>query len=365
MAGSSVRRIVIFGGYGAVGREAAAELAADGREVVLAGRNPHKARTVPGTRLVRADLADATQVAAALDGAYAVLMCAETGNADLARSCFERGVHYLDVTASAEILAAIEKCDTVAEEHGAVGVLSLGLAPGVTNLLARHVAERTRQALPEGEPPQDAPAPARELRIGVLLGSGEAHGPAAVRWTLDSLGVLDGSWQMPFPGRRRTVHRFPFSDQFTLPRTLGVDRITTGLALDSRPLTALLAAARRPWPARIMRSGAVESLLGRVHIGSDRFVVQVDSGVPAGLGPDAEPLAAARFSGRLQGRVTGLAAALMIRRLDELPSGVRHIEELVEPADFLAELAGHGFELELPHDPAIGRENAQNLPTAR
>ncbi|MCF2531281.1 NAD(P)H-binding protein [Yinghuangia soli] len=343
MAGGDAGKIVIFGGYGAVGREAARELASDGREIVLAGRNPQKAREVPGTRLVRADLADEGRVAAVLEGAYAVLMCAEAGNASLARACFERGVHYLDVTASQDILAAVAEAGAAAERNGAVGVLSLGLAPGVTNLLAAHAVRRLGGR-------------ADEVRIGVLLGSGEAHGPAAVRWTLDGLGALDGSWHVQFPGGRRsgrrsgrrTVHRFPFSDQFTLPHTLGVPRVRTGFALDSRLLTALLAAARRPWPARIMRSRPVESLLGKVHVGSDRFVVQVDADGPGG----AEGTVSVRFSGRRQGRATGLAAALMIRRLPGLPAGVRHIEELVDPADFLGELASHGFALEL--DPLAG-----------
>ncbi|GAA2299460.1 hypothetical protein GCM10010402_67660 [Actinomadura luteofluorescens] len=81
-----------------------------------------------------------------------------------------------------------------------VAGLSVGLAPGVTNLLARE-------------------AGGGDVEIGVLIGAGDRHGPSAVDWTLDSLASLGESWRMRFPAPYgvRTVHRFPFSDQYTLP----------------------------------------------------------------------------------------------------------------------------------------------------
>lgn len=314
-------RVLILGGYGAVGREAAAELVASGLQVRLAGRHPERARSVPGTELIEVDLADNAQVAAALDGTDIVLMCAERNNAEVARACFERGVHYLDVTATHSVIAELEQLHELAATNKAVGVLSVGLAPGVTNLLARHAVENSTE---------------RSVRIGALLGSGEAHGPAAVRWTLDGLGALTGSWQMDFPGGPRTVHRFPFSDQYTLPRTLGIDHAETGFALDSRALTAALASARLPVLGPMMRSSAAQWLLGHLHIGSDRIVVRAESGS-----------AAATFAGNRQSRATGLVAALLVRRLFEFPVGVRHIEQLVDPAEFLNQLTVYGFELDL------------------
>ncbi|MFD0775989.1 hypothetical protein ACFQZ2_18805, partial [Streptomonospora algeriensis] len=57
---------------------------------------------------------------------------------------------------------------------------------------------------------------------------------------------------------------------------------------------------------------------------------------------------AAWFSGRSQSRATGVAAALLALRLPELPPGVHHIEQVLDAPEFLAELAGTGFELALP-----------------
>ncbi|GAB4584578.1 hypothetical protein Ntsu_24100 [Nocardia sp. IFM 10818] len=392
---------MILGGYGAVGREAAALLVATEAHVVLAGRDPAKAIPVPGASLTQVDAADPAQVAALLDGAPGtpgsaepprgannahtgtsamrrsaggilrsgsdathdhtgeqpddttevhdgtaerrggaiercdgaadqrdgadrrhgradvVVMCAESHNAAVARACFERGIHYLDVTAARAVIAELEALHEVAAANNAVGVLSVGLIPGVSNLLARMVIERS---------------PAAEIRIGALLGSGEAHGRAAIRWTLDGLGALSGSWRMTFPQGCRTVHRFPFSDQYTLSATLGVSRVRTGLALDSRLLTSLLAAARRPGMGRLMRGRAVEAALARVHVGSDRFALKVESDV-----------AGAWFTGRRQSRATGVAAALLAERVHRFPAGVRHIEQLVDPVEFLADLHRHGF----------------------
>lgn len=303
-----MERVVVFGGYGAVGREAVALLRGS-CEVVVAGRDPERARSVPGAVPVRVDLREPGEVERVVEGADAVLMCVDVANARVAKACLERGVHYADVSASLDRLAAIGGLT-----GPATGLLSVGLAPGVTNLLARQVVEATG---------------AREVEIGVLLGAGERHGPAALEWTLDGLGELGDAWRMPFPGGERTVRGFPFSDQHTLPATLPLDRARTGLALDSRLLTALLPAAARV--RHRLRP------LTKVHVGSDRFAVTVRAGGVV-----------ASFSGRRQSRATGVVAALLVERLPELPEGVWHVEQVVAPGPFLAEVAAHGFAYDAP-----------------
>ncbi|MFD0664937.1 saccharopine dehydrogenase NADP-binding domain-containing protein [Thermocatellispora tengchongensis] len=200
-------RIVILGGYGAVGREAAGALSRwYPGEIVVAGRDPGKARPVTGAVPLRLDVRDQAAVERAVTGAHAVLMCAERDNARVARSCLDRGVHYLDVSASHRLLARIERLNGHARSRSVTALLSVHLAPGVTNLLARHCVT--------------APGDAEEVRIGVLLGGGERHGPAAIRWTLDGLGEPGTSWRMRFPEPYgvRAVHAFPFSDQHTCRR---------------------------------------------------------------------------------------------------------------------------------------------------
>ncbi|TYB62246.1 NAD(P)H-binding protein [Nonomuraea sp. PA05] len=320
--------ILILGGYGAVGREAAHALTGHpDTNVVVAGRNPGKATPIPATTAMRVDAADSTDLAKALDGVDTVLMCAEIDNVRVARACVERGIDYVDVTASHHLLAGLQTLDGPARQHGATIALSVGLIPGITNLLARVCAERS---------------PSGELLIGALLGSGEAHGPAALAWTLDGLGQLEGSWSMPFPEPygERTVHRFPFSDQFTLPGTLGLTSARTGLCLDSRLVTRLLSVAGRPAVARLLRRPQVRRLLlsalSTAHVGGDGFAVTVRCGTIQ-----------ASLAGRRQSRATGRVAARLIRQLPGLPPGAAHIEQLVDPVPFLTELATDGFALDL------------------
>ncbi|MCN0179849.1 saccharopine dehydrogenase family protein [Salinispora arenicola] len=323
-----MNRVLVLGGYGAVGLHAVTALVAHlpATNVVVAGRNPHRAPRVPGSTAVRLDAADPGDLATALNGVDAVLMCAELDNARVARACLERGIHYVDVSASHHLHVEIEQLDELASQRQATAALSVGLVPGVSNLLARHCVEQSTT---------------RQVHIGVLLGSGERHGPAALAWTLDGLGRLEGRWTMRFPAPygERTVHRFPFSDQYTLSSTLDV-AASTGLCLDSRLATALLAAAGRPGIARSLRRPRIRRIvldaLARTHLGGDGFAVTVDSGTSQ-----------ASFSGHQQSRATGLAAALLVRDLPALPSGVRHIEHLVEPEAFLTELAASGFLLDL------------------
>ncbi|ABP53619.1 saccharopine dehydrogenase family protein [Salinispora tropica] len=323
-----MNRILVLGGYGAVGLHAVTALVSHLRttDVVVAGRNPHRAPRVPGSTVVRLDAADSGDLATALNGVDAVLMCAELDNARIARACLERGIHYVDVSASHQLHVEIEQLDELAAQRQATAALSVGLVPGVSNLLARHCVEQSTT---------------RQVHIGVLLGSGERHGPAALAWTLDGLGRLHGSWAMRFPAPHgeRTVHRFPFSDQYTLSTTLNV-AASTGLCLDSRLTTALLAAAGQPGIARLLHRPWVRRImldaLAKIKVGGDGFAVTVDSGASQ-----------ASFSGRQQSRATGLAAALLIRDLPAMPSGVRHIEHLVEPRAFLTELAANGFTLNL------------------
>jgi saccharopine dehydrogenase-like NADP-dependent oxidoreductase len=218
-------RILVLGGYGAVGREVAA-LAhhLPTASVIVAGRNPHTARPIPGTTRVRVDATDPGELTRALHGVDTVLMCAELDNPRVARACLERSIDYLDVSASHQVLVGIGELDYLARRNDATAVLSVGLAPGVTNLLARHCLEHSST---------------REARVSST-----------------------GSWPMRFPAPHgiRTVHRFPFSDQYTLSDALDA-AVHTGLCLDSRLVTALPATAGRPAVAGLLRRPKIRKFL--------------------------------------------------------------------------------------------------------
>ena len=88
---------------------------------------------------------------------------------------------------------------------------------------------------------------ATHFRIGVLLGLGDSHGPAAIDWTLGSLGPLDRGDIQPLrfgrDRRARPTIPFDFSDQHSLMRR-GYPPVETRLALAS-PLIF-------PWSLRLL-----------------------------------------------------------------------------------------------------------------
>lgn len=344
--------IVVVGGYGAVGRVVCETLADrfPGR-VVAGGRSMARAeafaRSTGGrVRPRRLDPADSRALEETLAGARVVVACAGRDDVDLARACLERGVHYVDVSASYPFLLGVERLAALARERGAAAVLSVGLAPGLTNLLAR----RCREALGE----------VRSLDVAVLLGLGEAHGEAAVRWTVDNLDRRfaapgpDGPREVEsltdpkatvFPGGygRRVAYRFDFADQHVVARTLGIGDVATRLCLDPAWATRLLVLLKRAGAFRLLaRLGgrdALVTLLTRVHVGADGFAVAADA-----VGVDGRRHSCA-VSGHGEGRATGVVAALVAEDLyaSSPEPGVFHVEQLFEPMAFLRRVAAHGF----------------------
>ena len=349
--------IVVIGGYGAVGQTVCTELARrfPGR-VFAAGRNPGRAESFSrqtGGRVLplRLDLADPEGAAGAIGGARVVVACAETGDATFATEVLGRGVHFVDISATHDYLRRVEALDALARRRGATAVLSVGLVPGLTNLLAKHCADVL------GEEPHG-------VDISVLLGLGEAHGKEGIRWVVENLdkrfevpGVpgavasLEDPRTASFPGGfgRRATYRFDFADQHVLTRTLGAGRAATRLCFDSAAATRLLAVLKKTGALRVLSHQwareALVAFLGRLHFGSDGFAVAAEAEGKAGRH-------SCSVWGRGEGRATGVVAALVAEILYDSPPqypGVFHIDQLFDPLEFFASVAGHGISFELGH----------------
>lgn len=349
--------IVVIGGYGAVGRVTSTILGErfPGR-VLAAGRSFDEAealslRTGRKVLPLGLDLANPLEVGRALDAARIVVACAGRDDAEFARECLDRSIHYVDVSASYPFLLEVERSDALARERDATAVLSVGLAPGLTNLLAKYCTEVL-----------DA---VRSLDIFVLLGLGEAHGEAAVRWTVKNLGKrfqvpgipgTVGGFEDPrttlFPGGygERTAYRFDFADQHVVARTLGVESVATRLCFDPASATRLVALLKRTGAFRALRNRRTQEafvkLLSRVRIGSDAFAVKVDAEGSVGGRPRAY---AGSIRGRGEGRATAMVATLVAERLYTTPfeRGVFHIEQLFDPSEVFPYLVDHGLALHL------------------
>ncbi|MBH0780015.1 saccharopine dehydrogenase family protein [Nocardia bovistercoris] len=221
-------KVLVLGGYGAVGRHLVAALRGAGETVVTAGRDPARADTV-------VDLADPalTGYRAALRGTDIVVNTSGAENPELAAVAGISGCAFVDITATSGYIEKLREL----RDPGPI-LVDVGLAPGLTDLLA--VAVHAESLGP--------------VDIAVLLGAGEKHGAAATEWSYGLLGkhfhdqgarirnyTRPERFHLPGESSPRTLYRVDFADQHTLRRQLGVP-VRTFFGLDSRPATVALAA---------------------------------------------------------------------------------------------------------------------------
>lgn len=303
-------KVLVLGGYGAVGVPLVEDLRERGHEVLSAGRDPTRADVAINLR--DAGLDGFRRAAAGVD---VVVNAAGLEDPRLVEVATATGAAFVDVTATSAYVAAVE-----ASMPAAPVLLSVGLTPGLTTLLA---AELCRGV--------DLPA---RIDIGVLLGAGDAHGAAAMAWSIGLLGgrfpdAVTGQkvrnytrprkFDLPVFGRRR-LYRLDISDQHTLTRDLGIP-VRTYFGVDSRLATAALAV--------LTRVPAAGRLAHWIHApGSDRWLAFATS-------PDGR----ARWaSGRNQSLATAVVASWATRIAGTIEPGVHHLHGVASLADLPGDL---------------------------
>lgn len=282
-------RALVLGARGAVGSAASVALRRNGHVVVGAGRRAPEggvaidASTSAGLARLRGEAARADVVLDA-SGLESAAVQAAVGATPL-----------VDVSATA---LHLERLAAGVPEGGTV-LLGAGIAPGLSTVLIRSLD----------------PQPGDEIDVAIMLGAGEAHGPAAVEWTMRLAG--DDVYAAPeahpianlrshrrFPlldGTPRAHLRADFPDDLLVGRPLGIE-VRSWLALDSRLATAAL---------RLV--GAVPALAPLLrhapHLGGEAWsVTAVRRGATRAL----------TATGDRQSGATGRLAAIAAERLVEL-----------------------------------------------
>ena len=292
--------VLALGGYGAAGSYAVEHLRSRGHTVTTAGRDATRADLV-------LDLGDLTAVARAAASADVVLNTSGREDPRVVTAATGAGAAFVDITATATYIAGIEALDLAAPV-----ALSVGIAPGLTNLLA-HAAAR-QSTLP--------------LDVAIVLGAGEQHGAAGAAWVYGMLGqsFVDPATGSPvrsytrpaafdLPTGRRRLYRTDFSDQTTL--TAELDRpVRSYFGLDSRFATTSLAALTWVPGARHLPTSIPMP-------GGERWYLQVR---------DAERVHGSA-TGVGQSRATGLMAALAVERVRAAGAGVHHLPSLMSVED--------------------------------
>lgn len=305
-------KALILGGYGATGARIAAQLRAGGDVAVTAGRDPARADRVVDLRST-----DSRALDAALSDVDVVVNAAGVEDPSLVALITRRGVAFVDITATTGYVAALERLDLTQPV-----LVSVGLAPGLTNLLAAAVHTV-------------APGP---IDVALVVGAGERHGAAGVAWAYGLLGrhfrdpatgarvrnyTQPHRFDLPGSGRRR-LYRVDFSDQHALTRDLDVP-VRTYFGLDSRTATAVLATLTRI-------PGASRAPQGLHLPGTDRWLALA-------RGHDGTTRWA---TGRIQSRATAVVAAGAARAVTGLPPRVHHLHQVLAITDVPT---GQGIEI--------------------
>ncbi|WP_019914280.1 saccharopine dehydrogenase family protein [Paenibacillus sp. HW567] len=333
--------IVVIGGYGHVGAQICTLLS--GRfpgAVYAAGRSLERAeqfcRSTGGrVKPLQMDAAGAFS-ADKMRHVKLVVMCLDQRDSSFAEACLMEGIHYIDVTANLAFFGQMAQLVQSGNKYGATALLSVGLAPGLTNLLAGEAKLSMDKV--------------QQLDIAVLLGLGDSHGQAAIEWTVDNLAaqfeVMQNGTAVradSFTDARRTdwgadlgtrrTYRFPFADQQILPQTLGIPTVSTRLCFDSRAATSGIAALQKlgllKWLGhRRFRKATVRSF-GKIRLGTERYAIKIEAlGLKNGAAATAEYVIQGLRESTITAQVAAIAAGTLYSSGYATP-GIYHLEQLL------------------------------------
>lgn len=345
------KKILVVGGYGDVGSRICLILAKYyPGSVVAAGRSLGEAekfsirtlgKVLPRQLDVSKDWANHE-----LNDVGMVIMSLDLLSPEFAKHCLKSGIHYIDITASQVLINNLEGLKGETKENNATGIISVGLDPGISNLLVKQCSR-------EMDYPEKA-------EINLLFGLGEDHGDGSIEWILNNLqndfelnlcgstipvqSFQDGK-SVIFPRElgKRTAYAFNFSDQHVLKKTLGIPEVRTRMCFESKVITWLVAALAQIRFFKLLKYSIIKSsfkfLLKNLKLGSDVYSIKVTvRGVKAGK----EVLSHGAIQGNGEAQITAEVATLVARRLLELKPnpGVYHIEELFDAKDILKHIKG-------------------------
>ncbi|MFD1989916.1 saccharopine dehydrogenase family protein [Paenibacillus nicotianae] len=364
-------QIVVVGGYGSVGQKICQRLSevfpdqvyAAGRSLVRAeqfSRNTkgkvkplqwdiqqHPARVTEDSTTTF-DASVDPHIQAQFEELYqwstvkVVIMCLDQNDTTWVKYCLSAGIHYIDISAKDSFLYLLEQWNSASWQ--ATALLGVGLAPGLTNLLAQHVYT-----------PLDH---IHQLELSVLLGLGEHHGQAAIEWTVDQMSTSfpvkkQGEWSevdsftegrtvsfgkaLPF----QKVYRFPFSDQQALARTTDIPTISTRLGFDSSGITRMIAGLQKVGFFRLLSISwirqAIISLFNHIHLGSERYGIKAEA---TGLYKGQSVTVSGWLTGYNQSTITAEVTAIVAEMVytSKMNNGIYHIHQQIDWNDIINRL---------------------------
>ncbi|RVU48131.1 KR domain-containing protein [Lujinxingia sediminis] len=350
-------KVLVVGGYGEVGRRVSEGLVRSGEvRVVIAGRREEEATRfaselseVAGGEEVSArhiDLGERPGFEAAIRDIDVVVMCVDAPDAHAALTTVQAGKGYVDISADDRLLTSIEALESRAIAAGGRALLSVGLAPGLTNLLGAEVMRRSGQN--------------SEVSLWIELGMGDVHGEAAIGWMLDHLDTRfqvrgpDGwrevrslesyrTLRWPEEPHPRRYYPFPFADQASLVRRSTARSVETRFRLSSGVITGALAWLSRMGGARALRHNALRQMaiggLQSFARGTDRWRVAASAKAGTSSGDTTFVMG---MEGAGESRATATVAVAAVKKLlsGDVAAGIWHLHQVMGLSSLVDALQG-------------------------
>ncbi len=241
-SGVAEHATVVIGGAGVVGGHVARLLARDGRRVLVSSRRlttaAAAARSIEGAEPVVVDTEDPRW--SLPDDVGLVIDCTGSGRLEVAQAAVAAGADLIDTTASSDHIASLEGLDQAFAGSGCRLLSSVGLAPGLSSVLA-HTVHRSEHPEP--------------IVVQGVLDARDEYGPGSAAFTLGKVGTefVDPATgervrnysgltrpRLPAGFGRCLLGRVDFPDQYTLGADLGVP-VTTRYGFTNEITTAALA----------------------------------------------------------------------------------------------------------------------------
>jgi len=351
--------ILIVGGYGAVGKHVVMELAKICPEnIIIAGRNLNEAeRFIKETGLpIRAkqlDIYEPSSFDQNLETIHTVMVCLGIKNTKFAETCIDHGIHYIDISASNEIPSQLKQLEEKAIQNQVTCLLGVGIAPGLSTLLAQKMVEEMEQVT--------------ELNFSLMLGLGEQHGTDGVKWFLDNLRTdfeANGSSIKPFIHKQRAhfpeplgvrkSYTFNLADREILSETLQIPTVHTYFCYDAKFVTGLIHFLQKIRFLSILKNTKVFNFFWKIF-SSDAMSKQTKLSDVIGLHIEATGLKSGittthygTITGNNSSALTAKTAtytALQIRN-DRYPYGIHYLNEVTH-LDQIAEALKDAFKTEI------------------
>lgn len=287
----------------------------------------------------------------------------------MAWAALESHVNYVDICDDYSPVETLYEFDAVARNLGVTVITGLGWTPGLSNVLARHGANRLDQA--------------DEIHIAWVGGAADSQGLAVVKHVLYAVSgrvptYRDARWvkvpalsepevvEFPEPLGEIEVFHVGHPEPITIPRTIPAWTVSLKGALTPRWNNRLAAVlVRLGATTTASRIDRVSRLIHRLEgvLGSGGVAlsaVRVDVIGTRGSEHVRLTYTAADHMGRLTG-IPASVGALMLARGEITEPGVFAPEAIVDPVPFLAALAERGIQI-TEHEAVIPEAVAEEMP---